>query len=58
MKVYLAVPIVAKRDIEKAETIANVIRSLGHETVSSWVLGEDPGLSLDMISVFERDLGS
>ena len=57
MKVYLAVPIIAHRQLEKAKTIAKVIRSLGHELVSSWVVGDDPGFSLSVTSVFERDLG-
>lgn len=56
MKVYLAVPIVVHRELEKAETMAKVIRSLGHELVSSWVVGDDPGFSLTARGVFERDL--
>jgi nucleoside 2-deoxyribosyltransferase len=56
MKVYLAVPIVAHREVDKAKIIANLIRSLGHEIISTWVLGEDPGFSMPTTSVFERDL--
>lgn len=57
MKIYLAVPIIAHRQLEKAKTIAKVIRSLGHELVSTWVINENPGFSLPATNVFERDLG-
>jgi len=57
VKVYLAVPIIAYRQLEKAEAIAEVIRSLGHELVSPWVINENPGFSLPVTNVFERDLG-
>ena len=56
MKVYLAVPIITHRQLEKAKAIAEVIRSLGHELVSTWVVGDDPGFSLSTTNVFERDL--
>ena len=57
MRVYLAVPIIAHRQLEKAKVMAQVIRSLGHELVSTWVAGDDPGFSLPTANVFERDLG-
>jgi len=57
MKVYLAVPIIAYRQLEKAKILAKVIRDEGHELVSTWVITENPGFTLTATSVFERDLG-
>jgi len=57
-KVYLAVPIIAGRDLDGARSIASVISSLGHDVVSSWVLVEDPGFRLSATDVFNRDLAS
>ena len=55
-KVYLAVPIIAGRDLDGARSIASVISSLGHDVISSWVLVEDPGFRLSATDVFNRDL--
>lgn len=56
MKVYLAVPIIANRQLEKAKTIGRVIQSLGYELISTWVTNENPGFSFPASYVFERDL--
>jgi len=54
-KVYLSVPIIANRDTRTALEIAGVIRSTGHELISTWVLKEDPNGGLTETGVFERD---
>jgi len=54
-KVYLSVPIIANRDKRTALEIAGVIKSTGHELISTWVLNEDPNDSLTAAGVFERD---
>lgn len=56
MKVYLAVPIIAHKQLDKAKAMAEAIRGLGHQLVSTWVVGDDPGFSLPTANVFERDL--
>lgn len=55
MKIYLAVPIIANRELKKAETISKIIINLGHELVSSWVINATPDFSLSASFVFERD---
>lgn len=55
-RVYLAVPIIAGRDLVLARGIAEVLARLGHEVVSTWVLKEDADLSLSPQRVFERDV--
>jgi len=54
-KVYLSVPIIANRDTRTALEIAGVIKSTGHELISTWVLREDPNGGLNAAEVFERD---
>jgi nucleoside 2-deoxyribosyltransferase len=54
-KVYLSVPLVANRDMQTAMELAGVIRSSGHELISSWVINKDPNDGLDELGVFERD---
>jgi nucleoside 2-deoxyribosyltransferase len=56
MKIYLAVPIIAHRQLENAKTIAQIIRNLGHELVSDWVINENPDFLLPAQKVFQRDL--
>lgn len=55
-KVYLAVPIIANRDINKAATIAKIIENLNHTIVSKWVTKQDSGLTMEPIDVFKRDV--
>jgi nucleoside 2-deoxyribosyltransferase len=56
MKVYLAVPIMANRQLEKAKAMAQLTKDLGYELISSWVIKKDPGSVLPAQTVFERDL--
>lgn len=55
LKVYLAVPIIANRDLTKARAIAGFLTDLGCQLVSDWVIREDPGISLSPSAVFRRD---
>jgi len=54
-KVYLAVPIIANRDLNKARFLSRMIEDIGHEIVSKWVARTDPGFSMTPQEVFERD---
>lgn len=56
MKVYLAVPIVANRSIERARLMARAIRDRGHEVTSPWVLERPAEAGRSAIDVFERDM--
>jgi hypothetical protein len=53
MKVYLSVPLVAGRSLERARLLARAIEDSGNEVSSPWVLGDlggDPSTN-----VFDRD---
>jgi 2'-deoxynucleoside 5'-phosphate N-hydrolase len=54
LKVYLSVPMVANRAIDRANLMAKAIQDSGHEVTSPWVLGpiEKHGSA---VNVFERD---
>jgi 2'-deoxynucleoside 5'-phosphate N-hydrolase len=52
----LSVPIIANRDLCMAMFIANIIKDLGHELVSSWVVSADPGFTLTPTKVLDRDI--
>ena len=54
-KVYLAVPIIANRDPEKAYNIGQILTALGYSVISKWVIQTDPGYSMSPRQVFERD---
>jgi len=54
-KVYLSVPIVVNRDLEAARKIAKIIKDIGCEVVSSWVLSLNPDEKLTEFDVFKRD---
>ena len=54
-KVYLSVPIVANRDLEAARKIAEIIKDLGCEIVSYWILLPSPDQQLTELDVFQRD---
>jgi len=54
-KVYLSVPIVANRDLEAARKIAEIIKDLGCEIVSYWILLPGPDQQLTELDVFQRD---
>lgn len=52
MKIYLAAPYA---DRGKMETIANYLKTKGHEITASWVYGGEEGLTREQIAVL--DLG-
>ncbi len=54
-KVYLAVPIIANRNINQAQVLAKAIEAIGHEIVSKWVTETDPGYTITPQEVFTRD---
>ena len=56
MRIYLAVPIIVNRDLDKAKAMAKVICDLGHELTSNWILSTEPGYTQAAAKVFERDL--
>lgn len=56
MKIYLAVPIIANRELEKAKALAKVICDLGHELTSTWVVSSEPDYTQAAAKVFKRDL--
>jgi|GEM_PF-222246 2-iminobutanoate/2-iminopropanoate deaminase len=56
MKVYLSVPMIANRALERASLVAEVIRSCGHELVSPWVLGEIERSQPGSVNIFQRDM--
>ena len=58
LKVYLSVPIVVNRDLETAREIEKIIRGVGCEIVSPWVLSSDPEEGLTERGVFKRDTES
>ena len=55
MKVYLAVPIIANRSLERARLIAETIAKCGLEVSSPWVLGPGEPREGSPINVFQRD---
>lgn len=55
-KVYLSVPIIAKRHLNKARLLSKTIENVGHEIVSKWVTETDPGYTIKPQEVFERDV--
>jgi nucleoside 2-deoxyribosyltransferase len=52
MRVYLSVPIITNRNKRISKVIASIIREMGHEIVSNWVI-EDTNDS--NVNIFERD---
>lgn len=56
MKVYLSVPMIANRRLERARVIAKAIRDSGHEVTSPWVLGSVEGHDPNVLNIFERDM--
>ena len=55
MKVYLAVPLVSNRSIERARLMAKAIRDAGHEVASPWNLDPMEVSAPSAVNVFERD---
>jgi len=55
LKVYLSVPIIANRSLDRARLIAEVIVSAGHEVTSPWVLDAPEADRPSVSDVFQRD---
>ncbi len=55
MKVYLSVPMIANRSLDRAKLMAAAVVASGHVLTSPWVLGSIEALTANPINVFERD---
>ncbi len=55
MKIYLSVPMIANRSVDRANVIARAIRDSGNQVASPWVLGPLEGRGADQVNVFQRD---
>jgi hypothetical protein len=55
LKVYLSVPMVVNRSMDRAILIARTIRDAGHIVSSPWVLGPPELGSATTTDVFQRD---
>ena len=55
MKVYLSVPIIANRNLDRARFLAKLLESMGHSVQSKWVVSCDPGFTITPNAVFKRD---
>ncbi len=56
LKVYLSVPMIANRALERARLMANAIEDAGHEVTSPWVLGPVERSGKSGVNVFVRDM--
>jgi 2'-deoxynucleoside 5'-phosphate N-hydrolase len=55
LKVYLSVPMIANRALERAQLMAKAIADSGHELSSPWVLGPVERGDRVVVDVFKRD---
>lgn len=55
MKVYLSVPMIANRAIDRAKIIAKAIEDSGNRVSSPWVLGPIENPDPAVVNVFQRD---
>ena len=55
MKVYLSVPMIANRALERANAMAKAITDAGHTITSPWVLGPVESADPKVVDVFQRD---
>lgn len=55
MKVYLAVPLISNRSIERARAMAKAIRDSGHEVTSPWNLNPLETSAPTAVNIFQRD---
>ncbi len=58
MKIYLAVPLRASRNLDFARLLHGAIRESGHETVSDYVVCDDYDQGLLPSQIFERDIAA
>lgn len=56
MKVYLSVPMIANRALQRAELMSKAIRDSGSEVSSPWVLGPIEHPNPSVVNVFRRDV--
>ncbi len=56
MKIYLSVPMIANRRLDRAKAMARAITDAGHEVTSPWVLGSVEGHDPNVLNIFERDM--
>jgi len=54
-KVYLSVPMIANRSLNRAMLLARVIEEAGYEVTSPWVLGKLETDVVAQVDVFKRD---
>jgi nucleoside 2-deoxyribosyltransferase len=54
LKVYLSVPMIANRTLERARVLERAIKDSGHEVSSPWVLGPIE-TSSGGVNIFDRD---
>ena len=55
MKVYLAVPLISNRSIDRTRLMAKAIRDAGHEVASPWNLDPLEVSAPTALNVFDRD---
>jgi hypothetical protein len=55
LKVYLSVPMIANRALQRAELMAKAIRDSGHTVTSPWVLGPIEKPDPSVLNIFDRD---
>ena len=55
MEVYLSVPMIANRAVDRAKIIAKAIEDSGHHLSSPWVLGPIENSNPSVVNVFQRD---
>ena len=55
MKVYLSVPMITNRALERANLMARAIEESGHQVTSPWVLGPIEHSGPAVVDVFQRD---
>jgi len=55
MEVYLSVPMIANRAVDRAKIIAKAIEDSGHHLSSPWVLGSIENSNPSVVNVFQRD---
>ncbi len=56
MEVYLSVPMMANRAVDRAKIIAKAIEDSGHHVSSPWVLGPIENSNPSVVNVFQRDM--
>ena len=52
---YLAVPLVSNRDNTLAKAICKILKDVGYEIISEWVLWDDPNPNLKPGEIYQRD---